>query len=261
MKILSGFKLIIFLIFLLFSVFSCNKFYKEPAESAVANKKEVNNVLSYLNDIKKSYELLVQKRIDKSIELFNFSNGQQVIINDTNKKIFFISNDKKSLLVANYSTKKQVVDSVNFLILDNKIFDKDITSIEAVALFYGTKQNLFNGAITLLGLNNTFQFEIGFKNGQRKYLKILKPYSKNNSAKAIKSNSDGSCIDWFYVSYYEVGSVTWFYLYTSCGFYCEPNFLFQYIPRKRKYNHYVVVAEVVPVSQTIPNHIIYLGLS
>ncbi len=210
-------------IFLVLILFACNKLYNEPNEYDVVTKKEIAEVKNYLHQKEIDTEPSLKQRIAKANQSFDFNQPKQMMVSQDHKRILFVSLDKKYMLVAHYNISKQICDSINFLLLDNSTFDKSSSVINAAALVFDQRIIQFDGSIKVLNSTYSFAYELNFKNGIKKYTKFLKSFGKYKSVNKVKSNWDGGCIDWFYVTYYDDGSVTWQYLYTQCGF-CEPNF-------------------------------------
>ena len=235
--------LITVIVILLFTI-SCNKNDISIVNSNNNATKEM--LLSYLNQQKK-IDLNSSSFIDTLISKSNWSDLSETSISKDVKLIyvplnynrnrigitFLYNNNTQSIyyslitetplsLSSILPTKNPVLNKPSDVILPKDA----IRPIDVIAGFYKYNMNGYTGSIKAFSLSNSFLWEYGYQNGNRKYERLITNstivYESNNSAPK-KSYSVGSnkvkssgCVWSYLVTYYNDGSQDWDLIGLKC---------------------------------------------
>lgn len=83
-----------------------------------------------------------------------------------------------------------------------------------ISAFYGHKQTFFDATISAYSLDNSFMWEVSYKNGTYQYKKYIA--DSNGLSNRSSSQKVTGCQDWYLVTYYSDGSKDMTYLFTTC---------------------------------------------
>lgn len=235
--------LIVVIVILLFTI-SCNKNDTSIVNSNNNSTKEM--LLSYLNQQKK-IDLNASSFIDTLISKSKWSNLSETSISKGVKLIyvplnysrnrigisFLYNNNTQSVyysLITETPLSPSSISPAKNPILNKPsdiILPKDaIRPIDVIAGFYKYNLNGYTGSIKAFSLSNSFLWEYGYQNGNRKYERLITNsniINESNKNSPKQSYSVGSnlvkssvCTMFYLVTYYDDGSIDINYLGERC---------------------------------------------
>lgn len=232
------------IIFILFFTVSCNKKDISIINSSDNATKEM--ILSYLNEqkivdlnaslfidtliSKSDWSDLSETSISKDVKLIyvplNYSRnriGMMFLYNNNTQSIYYSLITETPLSISSVTTTKNLIlnkPSDVILPIDQ------ISPIDVIAGFYKYNMNGYTGSIKAFSLSNTFLWEYGYQNGNRKYERLITNSnivfeSNKNSPKqsySVGSNlvKSSGCTMFYLVTYYVDGSIDINYLGERC---------------------------------------------
>jgi len=236
--------LISVIVILLFTI-SCNKNDISIVNSNNNANKEM--LLSYLNQQKK-IDLKASSFIDTLISKSNWSNLSETSISKDVKLIYvplnysrnrigvsFLYNNTQSVyysLITETPLSLSSISPTKNPILNKPsdvIIPKDaIRPIDVIAGFYKYNMNGYTGSIKAFSLSNSFLWEYGYQNGNRKYERYITNsniLNESNNSTTKQSYSVGSnsvkssgCTLFYLVTYYDDGSMDRDYIGMNCNY-------------------------------------------
>jgi len=230
-------------IILLFTV-SCNKKDISIINSSDNASKEM--ILSYLNEqkildlnassfidtlISKSDWNRIQKTsISKDVTIIyvplNYNRnriGMTFLYNNNTQSIYYSLITETPLSLSSISpTKNPILNKPSDIILSKDA----IRPIDVIAGFYKYNMNGYTGSIKAFSLSNSFLWEYGYQNGNRKYERLITNSNiefESNKTSPKQSYSVGSnkvklsgCVWSYLVTYYNDGSQDWDLIGLKC---------------------------------------------
>ncbi len=232
------------IIFILLFTVSCNKKDISIINSSDNATKEM--ILSYLNEqkivdlnaslfidtliSKSDWSDLSESSISKDVKLIyvplNYSRnriGMMFLYNNNTQSIYYSLITETPLSISSVTTTKNLIlnkPSDVILPIDQ------ISPIDVIAGFYKYNMNGYTGSIKAFSLSNTFLWEYGYQNGNRKYERLITNSnivfeSNKNSPKqsySVGSNlvKSSGCTMFYLVTYYDDGSIDINYLGERC---------------------------------------------
>lgn len=234
--------LIAVIVILLFTI-SCNKNDLSIVNSNNNATKEI--LLSYLNQQKK-IDLNASSFIDTLISKSNWSDlseisisknfnliyvplnysrnriGMTFMFNNITQSIYYSLITETPLSLSSISpTKNPILNKPSDIIIPTDA----IRPIDVIAGFYKYNMNGYTGSIKAFSLSNSFLWEYGYQNGNRKYERYITNsniVNESNKTSPKQSNSIGSnfvssgCTMFYLVTYYDDGSIDVDYLGERC---------------------------------------------
>ena len=235
--------LIVVIVILLFTI-SCNKNDTSIVNSNNNSTKEM--LLSYLNQQKKIYlnassfiDTLISKSkwsnlsetsISKGVKLIyvplNYSRnriGISFLYNNNTQSVYYSLITETPLSLSSISpAKNPILNKPSDIILPKDA----IRPIDVIAGFYKYNLNGYTGSIKAFSLSNSFLWEYGYQNGNRKYERLITNsniINESNKNSPKQSYSVGSnlvkssvCTMFYLVTYYDDGSIDINYLGERC---------------------------------------------
>ena len=230
-------------IILLFTV-SCNKKDISIINSSDNASKEI--ILSYLNEqkivdlnaslfidtliSKSDWSDLSETSISKDVKLIyvplNYSRnriGMTFLYNNNTQSIYYSLITETPLSLSSISpTKNPILNKPSGIILSKDA----IRPIDVIASFYKYNMNGYTGSIKAFSLSNTFLWEYGYQNGNRKYERLITnsnivfESNKNSPKQSYRVGSNlvksSGCTMFYLVTYYDDGSIDINYLGERC---------------------------------------------
>jgi hypothetical protein len=237
--------LIAVIVTLLFTI-SCNK--NDISIVNLNNNATKDMLLSYLNQQKK-IDLKASSFIDTLISKSNWSNLSETSISKDVKLIyvplnysrnrigmtFMFNNITQSIyysLITETPLSLSSISPTKNIILNKPsdiILPKDaIRPIDVIAGFYKYNMNGYTGSIKAFSLSNSFLWEYGYQNGNRKYERYITNsniVNESNKTSPKQSYSVGSnlvkssgCTLFYLVTYYDDGSMDRDYIGMNCNY-------------------------------------------
>lgn len=235
--------LIVVIVILLFTI-SCNKNDTSIVNSNNNSTKEM--LLSYLNQQKKidlnassfidtlisksKWSNLSETSISKGVKLIyvplNYSRnriGISFLYNNNTQSVYYSLITETPLSLSSISpAKNPILNKPSDIILPKDA----IRPIDVIAGFYKYNLNGYTGSIKAFSLSNSFLWEYGYQNGNRKYERLITNsniINESNKNSPKQSYSVGSnlvkssvCTMFYLVTYYDDGSIDINYLGERC---------------------------------------------
>lgn len=235
--------LIVVIVILLFTI-SCNKNDTSIVNSNNNSTKEM--LLSYLNQQKKidlnassfidtlisksKWSNLSETSISKGVKLIyvplNYSRnriGISFLYNNNTQSVYYSLITETPLSLTSISpAKNPILNKPSDIILPKDA----IRPIDVIAGFYKYNLNGYTGSIKAFSLSNSFLWEYGYQNGNRKYERLITNsniINESNKNSPKQSYSVGSnlvkssvCTMFYLVTYYDDGSIDINYLGERC---------------------------------------------
>jgi len=233
------------IIFILLFTVSCNKKDISIINSSDNATKEM--ILSYLNEqkivdlnaslfidtliSKSDWSDLSETSISKDVKLIyvplNYSRnriGMTFLYNNNTQSIYYSLITETPLSYSSISpTKNTILNKPSGIILSKDA----IRPIDVIASFYKYNMNGYTGSIKAFSLSNSFLWEYGYQNGNRKYERLITNSNiefESNKTSPKQSYSVGSnkvklsgCVWSYLVTYYNDGSQDWDLIGLKCN--------------------------------------------
>ena len=230
-------------IILLFTV-SCNKKDISIINSSDNASKEM--ILSYLNEqkivdlnarsfidtlmSKSDWNRIQKTSISKDVTIIyvplNYNRnriGMTFLYNNNTQSIYYSLITETPLSLTSISpTKNPILNKPSDIILSKDA----IRPIDVIASFYKYNMNGYTGSIKAFSLSNSFLWEYGYQNGNRKYERLITNSNiefESNKTSPKQSYSVGSnkvklsgCVWSYLVTYYNDGSQDWDLIGLKC---------------------------------------------
>ena len=231
------------IVILLFTI-SCNKNDISIVNSNNNATKEM--LLSYLNQQKKidlntslfidtlisksNWSSISETSISKDVKLIyvplNYSRnriGVSFLYNNNTQSVYYSLITETPLSLSSISpTKNPILNKPSDVILSRDV----IRPIDVIAGFYKYNMNGYTGSIKAFSLSNSFLWEYGYQNGNRKYERYITNSNivyESNKTSPKQSYSIGAnlakssgCTMFYLVTYYDDGSIDINYLGERC---------------------------------------------
>jgi hypothetical protein len=232
------------IVILLFTI-SCNKNDISIVNSNNNATKEM--LLSYLNQQKKidlnassfidtlisksNWSDLSETSISKDVKLIyvplNYSRnriGVSFLYNNNTQSVYYSLITETPLSLSSISpTKNPILNKPSDIIIPTDA----IRPIDVIAGFYKYNMNGYTGSIKTFSLSNSFLWEYGYQNGNRKYERLITNSNiefESNKTSPKQSYSVGSnlvkssgCVWSYLVTYYNDGSQDWDLIGLKCN--------------------------------------------